>query len=110
MRRIRWSWCRWWSRTWSDRFWSQPVPPPADLTEMLQLPRFRGSRAAPAVLLGPDSEQVALPMEVYPQVADQRPPLATANHLLDFLVATGTPGFLAKEVKARQIVRFTCRD
>ncbi len=49
-------------------------------------------------------------MEAYPQVADQCRPLATVNHLLSFLVATGAPGFLAKEVKARQIVRFPCRD
>lgn len=44
---------------------AQPVLPPVDLAEMLELLRFLNSHATPAVLLGPDGEQVPLPMEVY---------------------------------------------
>lgn len=43
----------------------QPVMPPADTAEMLELSRFLTNHVAPAVLLGPDGEQVALPIEVY---------------------------------------------
>lgn len=43
----------------------QPVLPPTDLAEMLELSRFLSNHVSPAVLLGPDGEQVPLPMEVY---------------------------------------------
>ena len=41
------------------------VDPPEDLDEMLELARFMESHAAPAVLLGPDGEQIPLPMAAY---------------------------------------------
>ncbi|HWU30027.1 MAG TPA: excisionase family DNA-binding protein [Microbacterium sp.] len=41
------------------------VDPPQDLSEMLELARFLENHAAPAMLLGPDGEQIPLPMEAY---------------------------------------------
>lgn len=43
----------------------RPVLPPADLAQMLELSNFLAEHAEPAVLLGPDGEQVPLPMELY---------------------------------------------
>jgi excisionase family DNA binding protein len=43
----------------------RPVLPPADLEPMLELSRFLDQHGQPAALLGPDGEQVPLPMEVY---------------------------------------------
>ena len=43
----------------------RPVLPPADLAQMLELSHFLAAHAEPAVLLGPDGEQVPLPMELY---------------------------------------------
>lgn len=43
----------------------RPVLPPADKAEVLELSRFLTDHVAPAVLLGPDGEKVALPIEVY---------------------------------------------
>jgi len=39
--------------------------PPEDLTELLDLSRFLDTVTEPAMLLGPDGQQVALPLEVY---------------------------------------------
>lgn len=41
------------------------VLPPQDLEPMLELSRFLEQHGQPAALLGPDGEQVPLPMEVY---------------------------------------------
>jgi len=41
------------------------VEPPEDLEEMLEFARFLESHSAPALLLGPDGEQVPLPVAVY---------------------------------------------
>ncbi|QJU52634.1 helix-turn-helix domain-containing protein [Herbiconiux sp. KACC 21604] len=41
------------------------VEPPHDLTDMLELARFLENHSAPAVLLGPDGEQIALPIVAY---------------------------------------------
>ncbi|MDL5487462.1 excisionase family DNA-binding protein [Microbacterium wangruii] len=41
------------------------VRPPEDLHEMLNLARFLESHSAPAALLGPDGEQIPLPMAAY---------------------------------------------
>lgn len=41
------------------------VLPPADMHAMLDLSRFLEHHAEPAALLGPDGEQVPLPIEVY---------------------------------------------
>lgn len=41
------------------------VFPPEDLTALLDLGRFLEMHAEPALLLGPDGEQVLLPAEVY---------------------------------------------
>lgn len=41
------------------------VDPPQDLSEMLELARFLEDHAAPAMLLGPDGEQIPLPMQAY---------------------------------------------
>ncbi|QGH71149.1 helix-turn-helix domain-containing protein [Pseudactinotalea sp. HY158] len=41
------------------------VDPPQDLAGMLELARFLESHATPAVLLGPDGEQIPLPLEAY---------------------------------------------
>lgn len=41
------------------------VDPPQDLSEMLELARFLENHAAPAMLLGPDGEQIPLPMAAY---------------------------------------------
>lgn len=41
------------------------VAPPEDLQEMLNLARLLESHSAPAMLLGPDGEQIPLPLEVY---------------------------------------------
>lgn len=43
----------------------RPVLPPADLAPMLELSHFLAEHAEPAALLGPDGEQVPLPMELY---------------------------------------------
>lgn len=43
----------------------QVVEPPQDLSEMLELARFLGNHSAPAMLLGPDGEQIPLPMAAY---------------------------------------------
>ncbi|KAB1640986.1 helix-turn-helix domain-containing protein [Gulosibacter chungangensis] len=44
---------------------SPVVNPPADLNELLELSRFLESHSAPAVLLGPDGEQLPLPLPIY---------------------------------------------
>lgn len=44
---------------------AQVVEPPHDLDEMLMLANFLEHHSAPAVLLGPDGEQVPLPLPVY---------------------------------------------
>jgi excisionase family DNA binding protein len=41
------------------------VDPPQDLSEMLELARFLEHHTAPALLLGPDGEQIPLPMVAY---------------------------------------------
>lgn len=41
------------------------VDPPQDLRAMLDLAQFLEHHATPAVLVGPDGEQVPLPMEAY---------------------------------------------
>lgn len=41
------------------------VDPPHDLSEMLELGRFLEHHTTPALLLGPDGEQIPLPMEAY---------------------------------------------
>ena len=41
------------------------VDPPHDLGALLDLARFLEHHDAPAVLLGPDGEQIALPLEAY---------------------------------------------
>lgn len=41
------------------------VDPPNDLSEMLELGRFLEHHTAPALLLGPDGEQIPLPMVAY---------------------------------------------
>jgi excisionase family DNA binding protein len=41
------------------------VDPPQDLSEMLELARFLENHTAPAMLLGPDGEQIPLPMAAY---------------------------------------------
>ncbi|QTX05391.1 helix-turn-helix domain-containing protein [Agromyces archimandritae] len=41
------------------------VDPPSDLSEMLELGRFLEHHTAPALLLGPDGEQIPLPMVAY---------------------------------------------
>ncbi|WP_225210536.1 helix-turn-helix domain-containing protein [Brevibacterium gallinarum] len=41
------------------------VEPPEDLHEMLELARFLENHSAPAVLLGPDGEQIPLPVPAY---------------------------------------------
>lgn len=43
----------------------QVVEAPQDLREMLELARFLESHSTPAVLLGPDGEQIPLPMAAY---------------------------------------------
>lgn len=43
----------------------RPVLPPADLGQMLKLSHFLAHHAAPAALLGPDGEQIPLPIELY---------------------------------------------
>lgn len=44
---------------------AQVVESPQDLEEMLELARFLESHSAPAVLVGPDGEQMPLPLTVY---------------------------------------------
>lgn len=44
---------------------AQVVEAPQDLSEMLELARFLQNHTAPAVLLGPDGEQIPLPMAAY---------------------------------------------
>lgn len=44
---------------------SSVVDPPVDLDAMLDLSRFLEAHNAPAALLGPDGEQVPLPLEIY---------------------------------------------
>jgi excisionase family DNA binding protein len=41
------------------------VDPPQDLSELLDLARFLENHTAPAVLVGPDGEQLPLPMQAY---------------------------------------------
>ncbi|MBS9534033.1 helix-turn-helix domain-containing protein [Mycobacterium sp. M1] len=41
------------------------VLPPADMRELLDLSKFLEEHAEPAALLGPDGEQIPLPIEVY---------------------------------------------
>ena len=41
------------------------VDPPQDLDDMLELARFLENHSAPAVLVGPDGEQIPLPMPAY---------------------------------------------
>jgi excisionase family DNA binding protein len=43
----------------------RPVLPPSDLEPMLELSEFLQHHSQPAALIGPDGEQVPLPMEVY---------------------------------------------
>lgn len=43
----------------------RPVLPPDNLEPMLELSRFLEQHTDPAALIGPDGEQVPLPMEVY---------------------------------------------
>ncbi len=44
---------------------AQVVEPPHDLDEMMRLANFLEHHSAPAALLGPDGEQVSLPLPVY---------------------------------------------
>lgn len=44
---------------------SDVVAPPDDLKEVLNLTRFLDSHVEPAMLLGPDGEQLPLPQEIY---------------------------------------------
>ncbi|MGL1395342.1 hypothetical protein ACSTI7_23355, partial [Vibrio parahaemolyticus] len=44
---------------------AQVVEPPHDLEEMLKLANFLEQNSAPAMLLGPDGEQIALPLPAY---------------------------------------------
>ncbi|MFD2839735.1 helix-turn-helix domain-containing protein [Populibacterium corticicola] len=44
---------------------SHLVEPPQDLREMLELARFLENHESPALLLGPDGEQIPLPMQAY---------------------------------------------
>lgn len=44
---------------------TQVVEPPHDLHEMMQLANFLEHHSAPAALIGPDGEQVPLPLPVY---------------------------------------------
>lgn len=44
---------------------AQVVEAPQDLSEMLELARFLESHSAPAALLGPDGEQIPLPLAAY---------------------------------------------
>jgi excisionase family DNA binding protein len=44
---------------------AQVVEPPHDLDEMMRLANFLEQHSAPAALLGPDGEQVPLPLPVY---------------------------------------------
>ena len=44
---------------------AQLVEPPHDLDEMMRLANFLEQHSAPATLLGPDGEQVPLPLPVY---------------------------------------------
>src|SRR5580698_7586780 len=46
------------------------VFPPTDLTALLDLGRFLEHNTEPALLLGPDGEQVPLPEEVYRVVVE----------------------------------------
>ena len=48
-----------------DQARADVVFPPEDLTALLDLGRFLEMHAEPALLLGPDGEQVPLPAEVY---------------------------------------------
>ena len=41
------------------------VEPPQDPSEVLELARFLGDQSAPAALIGPDGDQVSVPVEVY---------------------------------------------
>lgn len=41
------------------------VQPPSDLNELLEFSRFLSSHTEPAVLLGPDGQQTALPLKIY---------------------------------------------
>ena len=41
------------------------VDPPQDLRELLDLAQFLEHHTSPAVLVGPDGEQIALPLEAY---------------------------------------------
>ncbi|RGE18870.1 helix-turn-helix domain-containing protein [Leucobacter sp. wl10] len=50
------------SRTTRD---PQVVEAPQDLSEMLELARFLDNHSTPAVLLGPDGEQIPLPLAAY---------------------------------------------
>ncbi|MEU5858950.1 excisionase family DNA-binding protein [Nocardiopsis dassonvillei] len=43
----------------------RPVLPPVDLERMVELSRFLQQHESPAVLVGPDGDQVPLPLEVY---------------------------------------------
>jgi len=43
----------------------QVIEPPQDLGEMLELARFLENHDAPAILLGPDGEQLPLPLPAY---------------------------------------------
>lgn len=46
------------------------VLPPDDLDELLDLTRFLEQHEEPAILLGPDGEQVPLPLEIYRTLID----------------------------------------
>lgn len=41
------------------------VDPPEDLSEMLELGRFLEGHSTPAILIGPDGEQIPLPLPAY---------------------------------------------
>ena len=55
------------------------VAPPEDLQEMLNLARLLESHSAPAMPLGPDGEQIPLPLEVYEVLRQQRMPNEPAS-------------------------------
>ena len=46
------------------------VLPPDDLDELLDLTRFLEQHEEPPILLGPDGEQVPLPLEIYRTLID----------------------------------------
>lgn len=48
----------------------RPILPPTDLEPLLELSKFLEQHTQPAALLGPDGEQVPLPMAIYQVLVD----------------------------------------